>query len=148
MNMLFVPISFCFLMIRRPPRSTRTDTLFPYTTLFRSVDLRLCSHGEAHTNWILICVFTVAALAARGLWSSNRGVPPKLQLFCSDFKKISKYSTRSLFDLRRQHHTEQPHPPSHASIPATPPRHLPPHRSSPPPHTPPPYPPDTTTQTA
>src|SRR3546814_3463890 len=25
-----------FLMIRRPPRSTRTDTLFPYTTLFRS----------------------------------------------------------------------------------------------------------------
>src|SRR3546814_4603670 len=26
----------CFLMIRRPPRSTRTDTLFPYTTLFRS----------------------------------------------------------------------------------------------------------------
>src|SRR3546814_20318155 len=27
---------FLFLMIRRPPRSTRTDTLFPYTTLFRS----------------------------------------------------------------------------------------------------------------
>src|SRR3546814_7614331 len=31
---------FCFLRIRRPPRSTRTDTLFPYTTLFRSVVLR------------------------------------------------------------------------------------------------------------
>src|SRR3546814_17925748 len=29
---------FCFLMIRRPPRSTRTDTLFPYTTLFRAED--------------------------------------------------------------------------------------------------------------
>src|SRR3546814_8312299 len=28
--------SFFFLMIRRPPRSTRTDTLFPYTSLFRS----------------------------------------------------------------------------------------------------------------
>src|SRR3546814_18314324 len=28
---------FFFLMIRRPPRSTRTDTLFPYTTLFRSM---------------------------------------------------------------------------------------------------------------
>src|SRR3546814_11419894 len=27
---------FSFLMIRRPPRSTRTDTLFPFTTLFRS----------------------------------------------------------------------------------------------------------------
>src|SRR3546814_13199071 len=34
----------CFLMIRRPPRSTRTDTLFPYTTLFRSHALRI---GEA-----------------------------------------------------------------------------------------------------
>src|SRR3546814_7156118 len=31
-------LSFLFLMIRRPPRSTRTDTLFPYTTLFRSGD--------------------------------------------------------------------------------------------------------------
>src|SRR3546814_1305794 len=30
---------FFFLMIRRPPRSTRTDTLFPYTTLFRSGSL-------------------------------------------------------------------------------------------------------------
>src|SRR3546814_1808909 len=32
-----VLLVFFFLMIRRPPRSTRTDTLFPYTTLFRSV---------------------------------------------------------------------------------------------------------------
>src|SRR3546814_21021581 len=31
-------VFFFFLMIRRPPRSTRTDTLFPYTTLFRSND--------------------------------------------------------------------------------------------------------------
>src|SRR3546814_4583004 len=30
-------------MIRRPPRSTRTDTLFPYTTLFRSPDQRVLS---------------------------------------------------------------------------------------------------------
>src|SRR3546814_13131498 len=33
--------SFFFLMIRRPPRSTRTDTLFPYTTLFRSLNIVL-----------------------------------------------------------------------------------------------------------
>src|SRR3546814_15275929 len=32
----FYCFCFFFLMIRRPPRSTRTDTLFPYTTLFRS----------------------------------------------------------------------------------------------------------------
>src|SRR3546814_17631901 len=34
---LYIYFLFFFLMIRRPPRSTRTDTLFPYTTLFRSV---------------------------------------------------------------------------------------------------------------
>src|SRR3546814_12224457 len=33
-------LSFFFVMIRRPPRSTRTDTLFPYTTLFRSYGRR------------------------------------------------------------------------------------------------------------
>src|SRR3546814_13335005 len=35
---------FFFSMIRRPPRSTRTDTLFPYTTLFRS--LGMAAHGS------------------------------------------------------------------------------------------------------
>src|SRR3546814_15674487 len=39
-NVYILVLSFFlfFLMIRRPPRSTRTDTLFPYTTLFRSED--------------------------------------------------------------------------------------------------------------
>src|SRR3546814_8642049 len=32
-------------MIRRPPRSTRTDTLFPYTTLFRSAEDEFCVAG-------------------------------------------------------------------------------------------------------
>src|SRR3546814_19996771 len=37
MAYVFVFLCVCFfLMIRRPPRSTRTDTRFPYTTLFRS----------------------------------------------------------------------------------------------------------------
>src|SRR3546814_10695820 len=50
-------------MIRRPPRSTRTDTLFPYTTLFRSlnlfdsgrrraqVDIRKADYGELADNY-------------------------------------------------------------------------------------------------
>src|SRR3546814_6919143 len=38
---------FFFLMIRRPPRSTRTDTLFPYTTLFRSHASRSRKSGTA-----------------------------------------------------------------------------------------------------
>src|SRR3546814_15743028 len=36
----YILFRFFFLMIRRPPRSTRTDTLFPYTTLFRSLSRR------------------------------------------------------------------------------------------------------------
>src|SRR3546814_20198017 len=36
--LLMIRFFIFFLMIRRPPRSTRTDTLFPYTTLFRSAD--------------------------------------------------------------------------------------------------------------
>src|SRR3546814_11483867 len=36
-------------MIRRPPRSTRTDTLFPYTTLFRSADIAR-NFGRYHDN--------------------------------------------------------------------------------------------------
>src|SRR3546814_4443437 len=39
--------TFFFLMIRRPPRSTRTHTLFPYTTLFRSADVPVPAHGCA-----------------------------------------------------------------------------------------------------
>src|SRR3546814_17577344 len=37
-----------FLMIRRPPRSTRTDTLFPYTTLFRSDRSPDAAEGRDH----------------------------------------------------------------------------------------------------
>src|SRR3546814_10714205 len=44
--MLFL-CSFFVLMIRRPPRSTRTDTLFPYTTLFRSLHRRASRRGDA-----------------------------------------------------------------------------------------------------
>src|SRR3546814_16145637 len=39
-------------MIRRPPRSTRTDTLFPYTTLFRSAPKKSTRYFEQdHLRW-------------------------------------------------------------------------------------------------
>src|SRR3546814_10610881 len=50
-----------FLMIRRPPRSTRTDTLFPYTTLFRS-------QGGAGDMIVLLAILLSAAIAA-GIWA-------------------------------------------------------------------------------
>src|SRR3546814_2513125 len=40
-------------MLRRPPRSTRTDTLFPYTTLFRSTAAHPLGHQRSHCNcWL------------------------------------------------------------------------------------------------
>src|SRR3546814_12331173 len=39
-------VCFYFLRIRRPPRSTRTDTLFPFTTLFRSVHQDVGAHDQ------------------------------------------------------------------------------------------------------
>src|SRR3546814_791811 len=60
-------------MIRRPPRSTRTDTLFPYTTLFRSLA------GERSALSIVAdqfgCPTPAAALAARILATAERLEP-------------------------------------------------------------------------
>src|SRR3546814_1494752 len=41
-------------MIRRPPRSTRTDTLFPYTTLFRSNLIEAGRLAAEHGAWVIL----------------------------------------------------------------------------------------------
>src|SRR3546814_13109603 len=53
----YLHLLFCFffLMIRRPPRSTRTDTLFPYTTLFRST--------SETVTWVLTSYILASAIA-------------------------------------------------------------------------------------
>src|SRR3546814_3169114 len=71
-------------MIRRPPRSTRTDTLFPYTTLFRSHEVigRIVDGSEFHEfkalyGTTLVCGFAriwgmpVAILANNGILRSE-----------------------------------------------------------------------------
>src|SRR3546814_11206780 len=63
---------FFFLMIRRPPRSTRTDTLFPYTTLFRS-----CGQSP---NW-RCCR---RSLPAEG-WTDRGSTWRRCDIRCSDF---------------------------------------------------------------
>src|SRR3546814_3298741 len=64
---------FFFLMIRLPPRSTRTDTLFPYTTLFRSADREIeafdtAREADAHP--------AIARLAAERLGEQAVGLDP------------------------------------------------------------------------
>src|SRR3546814_5433025 len=56
-------------MIRRPPRSTRTDTLFPYTTLFRSTPGRTCAEGGTGAYWN----YDYSAPLAQGAFSYQPG---------------------------------------------------------------------------
>src|SRR3546814_4365035 len=69
---------FFFLMIRRPPRSTRTDTLFPYTTLFRSRNARGTDgrRGKRHARGWLRCPHR-----ARGRGAGGTEAPARLLLF-------------------------------------------------------------------
>src|SRR3546814_79399 len=55
-------------MIRRPPRSTRTDTRFPYTTLFRSVVVRRHAFGVDRD----IGISGLQEIGTRKLWRSCR----------------------------------------------------------------------------
>src|SRR3546814_3290870 len=50
-------------MIRRPPRSTRTDTLFPYTTLFRSSIPGACASDDASTMDVTVLGAGVVGMA-------------------------------------------------------------------------------------
>src|SRR3546814_12714583 len=62
-------------MIRRPPRSTRTDTLFPYTTLFRSI-----GHAAFHVKRTMPCLSRRCHLFARAppLGKHPDGVAPRI----------------------------------------------------------------------
>src|SRR3546814_2289878 len=68
-------VLFFFLMIRQPPRSTLTDTLFPYTTLFRSVP------GLAGTAAAQICTFlaciAITAATVSAVTSVERSILPR-----------------------------------------------------------------------
>src|SRR3546814_2698893 len=75
-------------MIRRPPRSTRTDTLFPYTTLFRSIELARGGYPEfdleAFRHGDLTPVFFGSALKNFGVEELIAGIanwapPPRPQ---------------------------------------------------------------------
>src|SRR3546814_8178504 len=85
-------------MIRRPPRSTRTDTLFPYTTLFRANPLVIALIAVP----ILIQVYFNAGLA---YWLSRRfGVAwcvaaPAALIGASNFFELAVAAAISLFGL-------------------------------------------------
>src|SRR3546814_1736542 len=90
-------------MIRRPPRSTRTDTLFPYTTLFRSsTGLSLpasCPHLSSSPDWSL-----PAPRSEEHTSELQSLMRISYAVFC--LKKKTKNNTHTKNDhIKRQNHT-------------------------------------------
>src|SRR3546814_10051641 len=96
-------------MIRRPPRSTRTDTLFPYTTLFRS-----------HTSIEKLCVIDfeigvdnfLVAHSIRRIWDAARS-----EEHTSELQSLMRISY-AVFCLKKNNHTHnrQSEPVKHHSL--------------------------------
>src|SRR3546814_1341230 len=97
-------------MIRRPPRSTRTDTLFPYTTLFRSARI------ERHHGNFRACAlhFRPSAACGPGAHGGNlqwRHVRRRSEEHTSELQSLMRISY-AVFCLKKKktstHHTAEP----------------------------------------
>src|SRR3546814_2444918 len=89
-------------MIRRPPRSTRTDTLFPYTTLFRSRAKRLLSHtaGSAGTAPPSSSAVKVS-LSIVGPVDGSRRTQPRSEEHTSELQSLMRISY-AVFCLKKK----------------------------------------------
>src|SRR3546814_2943513 len=100
---------FFFLMIRRPPRSTRTDTLFPYTTLFRSICAvftdKACSGREpigyrlTQRNW--------PRLYSRAVYRFPLVQCPCLPNIRTEDAHMNRYHKTALTVARSEEHTSE-----------------------------------------
>src|SRR3546814_20463174 len=82
-------IFFFFLMIRRPPRSTRTDTLFPYTTLFRSVPRnRLGTVNVPDSE-----PYSSSEPSADGFWRVETRISSLVSLSSSDSQRSEEHTS-------------------------------------------------------
>src|SRR3546814_2475887 len=119
------PVCFFFLMIQRPPTSTRTDTLFPFTTLFRAAmsapllevkDLSVAFRGEdgvtVAVNHISFSIMPGETLALVGESGRSEEHTSELQsimrlsyaVFCSKNKTITIINTYSTHYLTYRLH--------------------------------------------
>src|SRR3546814_13854070 len=109
MAVLYVDCMFVFVMIRRPPRSTRTDTLFPYTTLFRDrLGGRQCSNQP---SLFAACCEARANQATRGRLrplpsagpaaSAEQGVR-RQNIWHRPWRKLAECRPRLWVDIRRR----------------------------------------------
>src|SRR3546814_8034775 len=81
-------------MIRRPPRSTRTDTLFPYTTLFRSVMQKIIM--ESLNNGVL-----------RDIARGPKGADKSVRLLSNYFDAVKRAFPDAWHGQRSEEHTSE-----------------------------------------
>src|SRR3546814_5334516 len=95
-------------MIRRPPRSTRTDTLFPYTTLFRSLrQRRSCDEFRSKRFSLPPCRQSLAQSArpTRGWWQECLELPePRSEEHTSELQSLMRISY-AVFCLKKKNIT-------------------------------------------
>src|SRR3546814_4540532 len=90
-------------MIRRPPRSTRTDTLFPYTTLFRSLSrdrIAPLQSGTSDTTAVISRLPGVSSYSAGGF----SGLPVIRGL---EIRRLTVLVDGVLIDIRSEEHTSE-----------------------------------------
>src|SRR3546814_6472013 len=97
-------------MIRRPPRSTRTDTLFPYTTLFRSDEANTVKTLQTGTtlelNWLLDSGATLTSISGYRDWTYDAdqdgdGMPLRSEEHTSELQSLMRISY-AVFCLKKK----------------------------------------------
>src|SRR3546814_2231214 len=93
-------------MRRRPPRSTRTDTLFPYTTLFRSVLERLMEEGAIINTVNNVCFYFMILFVCFCFWQLVYLTHPKFaQLGKTPLHEACAYGHSEV--VRSEEHTSE-----------------------------------------
>src|SRR3546814_2495893 len=90
-------------MIRRPPRSTRTDTLFPYTTLFRSPAVAVTHMGGHAAVVVQRAPIVSGSRAARDAVEcvDDGGQPPRSEEHTSELQSLMRISY-AVFCLKKK----------------------------------------------
>src|SRR3546814_4984007 len=113
--------TLCFLIIRRPPRSTRTDTLFPYTTLFRSTAAGggLRRRSQIASNIAILCFARGSGdrrfVQARGRKVRAPRKPRRSEEHTSELQSLMRISY-AVFCLKKKKNTKERDKPTKTTI--------------------------------
>src|SRR3546814_5317108 len=103
-------------MIRRPPRSTRTDTLFPYTTLFRSAALAdVIPVALFILLYMYLALRRLVALPLWGCWITGSPRPQRSEEHTSELQSLMRISY-AVFCLKKKNNKQKSNTQRHQYI--------------------------------